>query len=204
MKKGSKEKPKRSGIPKGWDPASVDLDKALMLLSLPREVGPHPEDGEKIEAGIGRYGPYVKHHRTFASLEKGDDVLTIGMNRAVDLLAKKLAKGGRGAAQKPLRELGEHPDGGPVNVMDGRYGPYVKWGKINATIPKDQDPQAITLEEAVALVEAKAGSKKKKAPAKKTAAKKAAPKKTAAKKASSRKPAAKKAASKTANAEEDT
>ena len=156
----SKEKPKRSSLPKGMSPDEVTLEIALDLLSLPREIGAHPEDGEKIEAGIGRYGPYVKHLRTYASLEKGDDVLTVGMNRAMDLLAKKLAKGGRGAAQKPLRELGEHPDGGPVNVMDGRYGPYVKWAKINATLPKDADPQTITFDEAIALVEAKAASKK--------------------------------------------
>ena len=141
-------------------PDEVTLDIALGLLALPREIGTHPDDGEKIEAGIGRYGPYVKHNRTFASLETGDDVLTVGMNRAMELIARKAAKGGRGAAQKPLRELGEHPDGGPVNVMDGRYGPYVKWAKINATIPKDQDPTTITFDEAVELIATKAASKK--------------------------------------------
>ncbi|MEM7505381.1 MAG: type I DNA topoisomerase [Pseudomonadota bacterium] len=165
----SKEKPKRSSLPKGVEPADVDLQMALDLLSLPRPVGPHPDDGEMIEAGIGRYGPYVRHGRTYASLEQGDDVLTVGMNRAVELIAKKAAKGpGRRAAQAPLRELGEHPDGGPVNVMDGRYGPYVKWEKINATLAKEQDPHKITLEEALALVEAKAATKKKKKPAKKS------------------------------------
>ncbi|MBY8975290.1 type I DNA topoisomerase [Rhodobacteraceae bacterium NNCM2] len=185
----SKDKPKRSSLPKGTEIADVDLEFALGLLSLPREVGPHPEDGEMIEAGIGRFGPFVKHGKTYASLEKGDDVLTIGMNRAVELIATKLARGPgrRGAAQKPLRELGEHPDGGAVNVMDGRYGPYIKWEKINATLPKDQDPKTVTMEQALELVAAKAATKKpKKAAAKKTAKKpaaKKATKKTAASKA---------------------
>ncbi len=188
------EKPKRSSLPKGVAPGDVTLDLALGLLSLPRKVGTHPEDGEPIEAGLGRYGPYVKHGKTYASLEKGDDVLTVGMNRAMELIARKAARGaGRGAAQKPLRELGEHPDGGAVNVMDGRYGPYVKWEKVNATIPKETDPKEITLEQALELVEAKAATKggRKKA-AKKAPAKKAAPKKTAAKKAPAKKTAAKK------------
>ena len=158
--KESGEKPKRASLPKGTDPETLTLEMALDLLSLPREVGKHPDDGAAIEAGIGRYGPYVKYNRIYANLEAGDDVLTIGMNRAMELIARKASRGSRGAAQKPLRELGEHPDGGPVNVMDGRYGPYVKWGKINATIPKEQDPQAITLDEALALVQAKAASKK--------------------------------------------
>ena len=172
------EKPKRSSLPKGTEPDSVDLEMALGLLSLPREVGPHPEDGEIIEAAIGRYGPYVKWGRIYASLEAGDDVLSVGMNRAVELIAQKAAKTGRGPAQKPLRELGEHPEGGPMNVMDGRYGPYIKWGKINATIPKGQDPQEISFDDALALVAEKAAKKKptrKKAAPKKTA-KKAAPK----------------------------
>ncbi len=171
--KETKTKPKRSSLPKDMAPDMVTLEIALGLLALPRDVGPHPEDGEIIQAGIGRYGPYVKHGRIYASLEKDDDVLAVGMNRAVDLLAQKAAKTGRGPAQKPLKELGEHPDGGPVNVMDGRYGPYVKWAKINATLPKESDPEAVTMEEALALIEAKQASKKKprKKPAKKAAKK---------------------------------
>ncbi|MDH3666374.1 MAG: type I DNA topoisomerase [Paracoccaceae bacterium] len=154
---GSDEKPKRSSIPKGTD---IDLETAIGLLSLPREIGPHPEDGVMVEAGIGRYGPYVKHGRTFASLTKDEDVLTVGMNRAVELLAQKARRGGgRGAAQKPLREMGEHPDGGAVNLMDGRYGPYVKWEKVNATVPKGTDLEALTLEAALEMVEAKRKSK---------------------------------------------
>ncbi|MBC7146192.1 MAG: type I DNA topoisomerase [Thioclava marina] len=184
-------KPPRASLPKGWKPEEIDLEKALMLLSLPREIGPHPDDGELVEAGIGRYGPYVKHGRIYANLPEVDEVFTIGMNRAVEVIAQKAAKGaGRGAAAKPLKELGEHPEGGPVQVMPGRYGPYVKWGKVNATLPKDMEPEAVTMEDALPLIEAKAAKKggaKKKAAPKKAAAKKPAAKKTAAKKAPARK-----------------
>jgi DNA topoisomerase-1 len=147
-------KPPRASLPKGWEVVEMDLEKALMLLSLPRKVGDHPEDGEPVEAGIGRYGPYVKHGRIYANLPEVDEVFTVGMNRAVELIAAKAAgRAGRGAAAAPLKELGEHPgEGGPVNVMSGRYGPYVKWGKVNATLPKDLDPQDVTLERAVELI----------------------------------------------------
>ncbi len=147
-------KPPRASLPKGWAVEDMDLDRALMLLNLPRRIGDHPEDGEPVEAGIGRYGPYVKHGRVYANLPEVEEVFTVGMNRAVELLAAKAAgRGGRGAAAAPLKELGEHPgEGGPVNVMSGRYGPYVKWGKVNATLPKDLDPQDITMERAVELI----------------------------------------------------
>ncbi|MBZ4023348.1 DNA topoisomerase I [Rhodobacter sp. TJ_12] len=204
-------KPPRASLPKGWSPESLDLERALMLLSLPRQIGAHPEDGEPVEAAIGRFGPYVKHNKTYANLPDVEEVFTIGMNRAVELLAQKLARGpGRGAAAQPLKELGDHPEGGPVQVMPGRYGPYVKWGKINATLPKDVEPTEVTMEVALPLLEAKAakGGKKtaakkttaKKAPAKKAAAeKKAAPKKATAKKTTTAKKApAKKAAPKQA------
>ncbi|PFG61951.1 DNA topoisomerase-1 [Thioclava sp. ES.031] len=192
-------KPPRASLPKGWKPEEIDLEKALLLLSLPREIGPHPEDGELVEAGIGRYGPYVKKGRIYANLPEVDEVFTIGMNRAVEVIAQKAAKGGRGAAAKPLKELGEHPEGGPIAVMPGRYGPYVKWGKINATLPKELEPESVTLEDALPLIEAKAAKKggaKKKAAPKKTAAKKPAAKKPAAKKTAAKKPAAKKTATK--------
>ena len=157
-------KPPRASLPKGWAPAEMDLERALMLLNLPREVGPHPEDGEMIEAGIGRYGPFVKHGRTYANLKEVDDVFTIGMNRAVEELAKKASRGSARTAATPLKELGEHPtDGGPVNVMDGRYGAYVKFGKINATLPKDVKPEDVTMDMAVQLIAekaAKGGAKK--------------------------------------------
>ena len=198
------KKPPRQSIPKDWPPEELDLERALMLLSLPREIGPHPEDGIMVWSNIGRYGPYLKHAPstsdrggTNANLEGIDEVFTVGMNRAVQLLAEKVAsRGSRGQAAKPLRELGEHPEaGGPVNVMKGKYGPYVKWEKINATIPDTVDPEDLTMAQAVTLIDERAeksGKKKpaakKKAPAKKKpAAKKAAPKKPAAKKAPAKK-----------------
>ncbi|MFA5581251.1 MAG: type I DNA topoisomerase [Paracoccaceae bacterium] len=183
------KKPPRASLPKGWAAEDIDLEKALMLLSLPREIGPHPEDGEMVEAGLGRYGPFVKHGRTYANVADADEVFTIGMNRAVELLAQKAARGSRTrSTAAPLKELGEHPDqGGAIQVLDGRYGPYVKWGKVNATLPKGTEPADVTLEMAVELIAAKAGKTAKKP------ARKAAPKKTAAK---TTKPAAKTTAKK--------
>jgi len=177
-------KPPRMSIPKSWSLDDLTFEKAVQLLSLPREIGPHPEDGVMIESSIGRFGPYVKHGTVYANIGDIDEVWSVGMNRAVEELAKKAARSGRGAAAKPLHELGEHPsEGGPVNVMDGRYGPYVKWGKVNATIPKEIEPAQVTIKMAVDLIAQKAPAKKKKAPAKKkTAAKKPAAKKTATKK----------------------
>jgi DNA topoisomerase-1 len=165
-------KPPRASLPKGWAVEDIDIEKALMLLSLPREIGKHPEDGEPVEAGIGRYGPYVKHGRIYANLPEVGEVFTVGMNRAVEVLAQKASRGGRGAAAKPLRELGEHPEsGGPVNVMDGRYGPYVKWEKVNATLPKDIEPANVTMDMAVQLIAEKAAKKGKSGRRKKVAAK---------------------------------
>jgi len=156
-----KEKPKRASIPKGMQPSEVELDKALALLSLPREVGKHPEDGAPITTAIGRYGPYVAHNRVFVSLKDPEEVFTLGMNRAVEMLAEGAKKKRGGAAAEPLKELGPHPeDGEPVNVMDGRYGPYVKHKRVNATIPKDKDPQSVTMEEAVELLKARAAKGK--------------------------------------------
>ncbi|MDG1997387.1 MAG: type I DNA topoisomerase, partial [Emcibacteraceae bacterium] len=176
-----KEKPKRASIPKGMAPDSVDFERALKLLALPREVGVHPEDGKVIKAAIGRYGPYVSHNSQFASLKDPEDVFNIGINHAVTVLADAAAK--KGKAAEPLKDLGEHPDGeGNILVMEGRYGPYVKYKRVNATIPKDKDPLDVTLEEAIELIKARAAKGKKKAPAKKKtpAKKKAAPKKKAA------------------------
>ncbi|MCQ0968944.1 type I DNA topoisomerase (plasmid) [Paracoccus sp. TK19116] len=192
-------KPPRASIPKGWDANAVDLEQALKLLALPREIGPHPDDGVMIEAGIGRYGPYVKHDRKYANLPEVDEVFTIGMNRAVEVLAAKPTRG-RAAAAEPLKQLGDHPDGGAVAVMNGRYGPYVKWDKVNATLPRDLDPADITLDKALELISAKAAKKGgKKAASKPAAAKKPAAKKTAAKKTAAKKPAAKKPAAKKAS-----
>ena len=129
------EKPKRAGIPKGTSPGDMELELALQLLSLPREVGKHPEDGEPIKAGIGRFGPYVQHGKTYASLEAGDEVFTIGLNRAVTLIAERILKGPskRRFGADPGKPLGDHPTLGGVAVKGGRYGAYVTAGGVNAT-----------------------------------------------------------------------
>ena len=165
------KKPPRQSVPDGWDPAEVTLEQAVKLLELPRKVGEHPEDGVPIWSNIGRYGPYLKYAESTshkggvnANLESIEDVWEIGMNRAVELIeAKKASRGrGRGAA-KTLKDLGEHPDeGGNVAVMDGKYGPYVKWSKVNATLPKGTEPDAVTMEMAMELIAEKAATKGKK------------------------------------------
>jgi DNA topoisomerase-1 len=188
------EKPKRAGIPKGTTPADVELELALKLLSLPREIGKHPESGLPITAGLGRFGPFVRHDKTYASLEAGDEVFEVGLNRAVTLIAEKIAKGpsGRRFGADPGKALGDHPTLGAVAVKGGRYGPYVTAGGVNATIPSDKDKDAITLAEAIALIDeraAKGGGKKS------GKAAKAKPAKTA--KAKTAKPAEPKETSKT-------
>ena len=161
--KEGEPKPKRVGIPKSKDPSTLTLEDALAYMSLPRTVGTHPQTGHVIKAGIGRFGPYVLHEKVYKSLGKEDDILTVGLDRAVELLSQARTK----AAATPLRELGPHPkDKEPVNIFEGKYGPYVKHGKINATIPKDKDPLTVTLEEAVDWIaerEAKGGGKPKRA-----------------------------------------
>ncbi|HEY7844501.1 MAG TPA: type I DNA topoisomerase [Bradyrhizobium sp.] len=155
---GEDEKPKRAGIPKGVSPSDIELERALKLLSLPREIGKHPESGLPITAGIGRFGPFVKHDKTYASLEAGDEVFDIGLNRAVTLIAEKVAKGpsrGRFGAD-PGKQLGDHPSLGAVAVKSGRYGAYVTAGGVNATIPSDKDKDTITLPEAIALIDERA------------------------------------------------
>ncbi len=163
------KKPPRQGVPEAWDPAEVTLEQAVKLLQLPRLVGHHPEDGVAIWANVGRYGPYLKHAEstsfkggTNANLETVEDVWEIGMNRAVQLIDEKKASRGRGRGATTLRELGEHPDGGGIAIMDGKYGPYVKWEKINATLPKDTEPENVTMEMAVELINEKAATKGKK------------------------------------------
>ncbi len=195
------EKPKRGSIPRGVDASDIDFEKALFLVSLPREIGVHPETQNPISVGIGRYGPYVLHDGTYASISDPEEVFSIGLNRAVTLLAEKASKGGgrRRAAAKPLKELGEHPeDGSPVNVLDGRYGPYVKHGKVNASLPKDLDPDSVTLEMAVDLLAKKSSKGAKKKTAKKKTAKKKAAKKTTKKAAKKSTPKKKEAAPKAA------
>ncbi len=200
---GEEKKPKRSSLPKGTHHSSVDLEKALSLLALPREVGLHPETGLPIVANNGRFGPYLLHDGKYANLGPEDDILTIGMNRAVTVIAEALEKkknGGRGGAPEPLKELGAHPETNEkVVILKGRYGPYIKYAGKNITLPKEMEPKEVTLEQVLPLLPAagaKSGGKKKaaakKAPAKKAAAKPAA--KTAAKKPAAKKSAAKKSA----------
>jgi DNA topoisomerase I len=198
------DKPKRASLPRGWTPESTTLEKAVALLSLPREVGVHPSENEMILAGIGRYGPYLQMGKMYANLPSIEDVFEIQMNRAVAVIDEKKAGGGKGrfgrAAPKAIKELGESPvTGKPVRVLSGRYGPYINDGETNANVPKDKKPEDVTLDEALALLAARAeagGGKKKRGAAKKAApkkeaaaAKKAAPKKTAAKKAPAKKAA---------------
>jgi DNA topoisomerase I len=195
---GDGNEPKRSSLPKGWTPDGLTLERALQLLALPRAVGNHPESGLPISAGIGRYGPFILHDGTYANLPDVEEVFTVGLNRAVDLLAEKAAGGGRfgkgrGAAIAAIKTF-EH-EGGAIAVRAGRYGPYVNQGKVNATLPKTLKPEDVTLEQALELIIAKGGApSKKKAPARSSAAKKAPAKKPAAKKASAAKSATKKPA----------
>ena len=193
---GEGDKPKRSSIPKGTSLAEVDFEMALKLLSLPREVGKHPETGNPITANFGRFGPYVKHDGQFASLDSEDEVFTVGLNRAVSVLAEKKSKGRGPRGPEALKELGAHPESGAmVKVMKGRYGPYVADGNVNATLPREMDPMTVTLDQAVVLLAdrvAKGGGKKpKKAAAKPKAKPKAPAKKAEGKKAEA--PAAKSA-----------
>ncbi|WP_096704028.1 type I DNA topoisomerase [Magnetospirillum sp. 15-1] len=192
-------KPKRVSLYKGLEPAGVTLDIACRLLALPRLIGNHPETGKSISAGVGRFGPYVVHDGTYKSLAKDDDVLVIGMNRAMELLSQAKGRGGNG----PLKTLGEH-EGKPVTLHEGRYGPYVSRDGVHATLPKDSSIETVTLEAALALIAAKAA----KGPSKPARGRKAAPaakadgapKKAPAKKAAAKKSPAKKATAKKATA----
>ena len=206
---GDGKEAKRASIPK--DIPELDLDWAVKLLSLPREVGMHPETGNPIVASIGRYGPYLAHDGKYARLKTTAEVFETGMNAAVVKLAEAAAGAGargRGAAAEPIQTFAAHPvSGGVIKLMAGRYGPYVTDGTTNATLPRDKKPEELTEAEAIALIDERAAKGpakgKKKAPAKKAAAKKAPAKKAAAakdgtakapaKKAAAKKPAAKKA-----------
>lgn len=145
-------KPPRVSLPKGVAPESVTLEQAVAFLGLPRVLGQHPETGKPVEAGIGRFGPFVRHDGNYRSLTPGDDVLTIALPRALELLARPKGR----QATEPLRELGTHPqDGQPVTIYSGRYGPFVKHGKINASLGKNTPVESLTLEQAIALLEKK-------------------------------------------------
>jgi DNA topoisomerase-1 len=160
-KKGAKakavEKPKRVSLPKNMPAADMDLVSALRLLALPRDIGMHPDKGQTITAGIGRFGPYLKLGDRYKNLTADEDVLTIGLNRAVDLLADEGGQGG--GARGLLRTLGEHPaDKKPVTLNKGRFGPYVRHGSVMASLSKKQSPDELTLDEAIVLLAAKAGA----------------------------------------------
>jgi DNA topoisomerase-1 len=148
------EKPKRASVPKGFDPATVDLELALKLLALPREVGMHPADGEPIKANIGRYGPYIQHGKEYRNLPTPADVLTIGLNHAVSLLAEPKQR--RASSRPPERDVGEHPTlGEKITAAVGRYGPYVRLGKTYANLPQGTTPETVTLDQAISLVDAR-------------------------------------------------
>jgi DNA topoisomerase-1 len=189
VQRGEGDKPKRSGLPKGTDKSDVDLEMAVKLLNLPREVGLHPEDGKKITSNFGRFGPYVYHDGIYASLPSPEDVFDIGLNHAVTLIAEKKAKGpGRRGAQT-LKDLGAAPDGRLIKILKGKFGAYASDGETNATLHEGTEPETVTMEQALALIaerEAKGGGKKKK----KAVKAKAAPKATKAEKPKTEKKAA--------------
>jgi len=171
-------KPKRTSLPKGVSIEQVTLDMAVSLLSLPRLLGVHPETGGKVQVGLGRFGPYVVHQgqegKDYRSLKASDDLFTISLERALELLAEPKARRGRASKAKPLRELGAHPgDGEPVNIYDGPYGPYIKHGKTNASLPEGQSAADLTLEVAVELLSTKESTKKSRGPSPKAASQKA-------------------------------
>ncbi|WAL58330.1 type I DNA topoisomerase [Thermocoleostomius sinensis] len=179
-------KPKRASLPKGTTLQDVTLDMAVNLLALPRTLGVHPETGAKIQANLGRFGPYIVHDqgkdgKDYRSLKKEDNVLTITLERALELLAEpKTGRGRSKAAAKPLRELGPHPeDGEPVNIYNGPYGPYIKHGKINASLPEGQTIEAIPMDVALQALAEKASTKKKTGRSKSTTSKTAAEPSTA-------------------------
>ncbi|MHB8626637.1 MAG: type I DNA topoisomerase [Aggregatilineales bacterium] len=157
--KSAAAKPKRASLLKGMQPETLTLDTALALLSLPRTLGNDPGTGEVVEAGAARLGPFVRRGKEYRSLAANDDVLTVGLDRALELLREPKFRGGARASAKPLRELGAHPtDGKPVVVMTGRFGPYVKHGAINATLPRSTSPEAVTLDQALELIAARAAA----------------------------------------------
>jgi len=195
-------KPKRISLPKHITPEEVDMEIALALLALPRELGKHPGTQQPVLAHIGRYGPYVQHGRVYASLTEEDDVLFVELDRALELILKKEGK------SQALRVMGNHPESGePIEILDGRYGPYVKHQKVNASLPKGTAPESLTMEQALELLASRAGSKKgsaKKAGGRKSAATKTAAPKTGAKKAPAKKAAAPQTATKKTAAKKTT
>jgi Uncharacterized C-terminal domain of topoisomerase IA len=184
------KKPKRASLPKGTDKDNVTMEMAVSLLTLPRLLGTHPDTGAKVQANLGMYGPYVVHDqgkvgKDYRSIKPPDDVLTITLDRALELLAQPKAVRGSSKTATPLKELGAHPESGELlNVYDGRYGPYVKHGEINASLAKDESVENFTLQKALDLLAAKeaAGGGKSSSKSKKSTKTTAAKSETAAKK----------------------
>jgi DNA topoisomerase-1 len=201
---GGRSKPKRASLLKGMNPDELTLDVAVRLLSLPRTLGEHPDTGKIVQAGVGRFGPYVVHDGRFVSLKAPDSVLEIGLDRALDLLSAAPVQRGAGSrtgSAAVLHDLGEHPEGGgAIQVLNGRYGPYVKHGKINVTIPKEIKPDAVTVDQAVAWLAAKAANgagKTTRGRKSSTSRSSATTKKTSTKAASKKSPAKKSTTAKT-------
>ena len=162
-----KKTPKRTSLPKGVETKDVTLNMAIQLLALPRVLGAHPESDCSVKVGLGRFGPYVVHDQgkegqDYRSLKAEDDLFTIELNRALELLSvPKSGRGRQSASKQALRELGKHPDDeSPVNIYDGPYGPYIKYNKTNASIPEDKTVENLTLEDALQLIAEKASTKK--------------------------------------------
>jgi topoisomerase IA-like protein len=189
VQRGEGKEAKRTSLPKGWTVMPWTTKRRWRCWRCRATSASIPRRGKMITAGLGRYGPFVLHDGTYANLESIEDVFSIGINRAVSVIAEKQSKGGRGRTSAALKELGEHPDGGAITVRDGRYGPYVNWAKVNATLPNGKEPQSVTLEEALELIAAKAAKGGK---GKKTATKKAPAKKPGRKKERGQEAAAKK------------
>jgi len=156
--KGSKEKPKRSSLTGGQTESTVTLEEALKLLELPRELGVHPESGQPVVAGLGRFGPYVKHGDDYRSLTVDDDLFTVDLTRALALFAEPKRGGRRTMTKRVIRQIEAGDGATPIQVLEGRYGPYVTDGETNASIPKGSDPATLSLEEARALLEARRGA----------------------------------------------
>jgi DNA topoisomerase-1 len=156
--RGSKEKPKRSSLTGAQTESTVTLEEALKLLELPRELGAHPESGQPVLAGLGRFGPYVKHGDDYRSLAPDDDLMTIGLERALALFAEPKRGGRRQMTKRVIRQIDVTNGGTALQVLEGRYGPYVSDGQTNASIPKGTDPATLSLEDALALLEARRGA----------------------------------------------
>jgi DNA topoisomerase-1 len=148
-------KPRRTSIPKNFDVNDLTLELALHLIELPKTLGKHPDDGAPILSAIGPYGPYLKHNNSYANVSNLEEFLSIGMNRAVELISDQAKKSSKSKGPSVIRIIGKHPDGGDVQLMTGRYGPYLKYKKTNVGIKDKNDLDNIDLDKALELLKAK-------------------------------------------------